>query len=231
MKKLALVLVFTGMFQAGFSQSKNFIDQPYLETTAEADTVVTPDRIYLGIRLQESDSKGRTSVETLEAEMGNKLKALGIDLEKQLVVSDLGSDFQRYFLGKQDILKEKAFELVLYDAQTTARVLFELEKVGISNIQLLKTEYAEMNPLKDILRVRAVIKARKQGVLMAEALGQSLGSALYIADRGFSVYNRRMEQGAVLMAATAKADSYTPLPAEFDKIQVQIAVEAKFILK
>lgn len=230
MKKLALILVFAGMVQAGFSQSKNFIDQPYLETTAEVDTLVTPNLIYLGIRLQESDSKGRTSLETLEGEMGNKLKALGIDLEKQLVVSDLGSDFQRYFLGAQDILKEKAFELVLYDAQTTAQVLYELEKVGISNIELLQTEYAEMDPLKDTLRVRAVKKARKQGALMAEALGQSLGSALYITDRGFSVYNKAMERGAVMMAADQPAKKYTPLPAKFDKIRVQMAVEAKFML-
>lgn len=231
MKKLSLILVFAGMLQTGFSQTKNFIDQPYLETSAEVDTLVTPNRIHLGIRLMESDSKGRISLETLERQMGEKLSALGIDLEKQLTVSDLGSEFQKYFLRKEDIVKEKAFELVLYDASTTARVLYELEKTGISNIQLLKTDYEDMESLKDILRVRGVQKTKRQGMMMAKALGQSLGSAMHITDRGFSVYNKAMERGVVMSMADMEQEAYAPLPAEFDKIHIQVTVSAKFKLE
>lgn len=231
MKKLALILVLAGMLQTGFSQTKNFIDQPYLETSAEVDTLVTPNRIHLEIRLLENDSKGRISLETLERQMGDKLRALGIDLEEQLTVSDLGSDFQKYFLRKEDIVKEKVFELVLYDAKTTAQVLYELEKGGISNIQLLKTDYEDMESLKDILRVRGVQKTKRQGALMAGALGQSLGSALHITDRGFSVFNTAIDGGALRMAAEADSNEYTPLPAEFDKIRIQVVVSAKFKLE
>jgi len=231
MKKLALILVLAGMLQTGFSQTKNFIDQPYLETSAEVDTLVTPNRIHLEIRLLENDSKGRISLETLERQMGDKLRALGIDLEEQLTVSDLGSDFQKYFLRKEDIVKEKVFELVLYDAKTTAQVLYELEKGGISNIQLLKTDYEDMESLKDILRVRGVQKTKRQGALMAGALGQSLGSALHITDRGFSVFNKAIDGGALRMAAEADSNEYTPLPAEFDKIRIQVVVSAKFKLE
>ncbi|MGA9240146.1 SIMPL domain-containing protein [Robiginitalea sp.] len=231
MKKLGLILFLTGMLQNGFSQTKNFIDQPYLETSVEVDTLVTPNRIHLGIRLMESDSKGRISLEILEQQMGEKLSALGIDLDKQLTVSDLGSEFHKYFLRKEDIVKEKAFELVLYDAGTTARVLYELEKAGISNIQLLKTDYEDMESLKDILRVRGIQKTKRQGTMMANALGQSLGSALHITDRGFSVYNKSMERGAVLSMSDENQEQYVPLPAEFDKIRIQVTVSAKFKLE
>ena len=231
MKKLGLILFLTGILQTGFSQTKNFIDQPYLETSVEVDTLVTPNRIHLGIRLMESDSKGRISLEILEQQMGEKLSALGIDLDKQLTVSDLGSEFHKYFLRKEDIVKEKAFELVLYDAGTTARVLYELEKAGISNIQLLKTDYEDMESLKDILRVRGVQKTKRQGTMMANALGQSLGSALHITDRGFSVYNKSMERGAVMSMSDENQEQYVPLPAEFDKIRIQVTVSAKFKLE
>jgi uncharacterized protein YggE len=231
MKKLCLTLVFAAMLQAGFSQTKNFIDQPYLETSAEVDTLVTPDRIYLRIRLQESDTKGRTSLESLERQLGQTLEKLGVDLEEQLTVSDLGSEFQKYFLRKQDILKEKDFELVLYDAGTTGRVLYELEKVGISNIQLLKTEYEGMEALKDLLRVKAVLKAKNQGALMADALGQSLGPALHIMDRVSVVYKRSALQETVIMSADQAEDSYVPLPSEFDQIPVQLGVQVKFKLE
>jgi uncharacterized protein YggE len=230
MKKACLFLALSGLMQAGVAQTKNFIDQPYLETAAEVDTLVTPDRIYLNIRLQESDTKGRTSLEALERQMGDKLRDLGIDLQKQLKVSDLSSEFQKYFLRKQDILKEKNFELVVYDAQTAGRVLFELEKAGVSNISLLRTEYARMDALRDTLRVRAVQRAKKQGVLMAGALGQSLGPALLITDSGSRMYVPSLKREAVMMSAD-QGDAYVPLPSEFDDIRVQLAVQAKFKLQ
>ncbi len=39
----------------GWTQTKNFIDQPFIETTAQVDTLVTPDRIYLNILILEKD--------------------------------------------------------------------------------------------------------------------------------------------------------------------------------
>ena len=43
------LIIFLFLNHNGFSQSKNFIDQPYLETTAKVDSLVQPDRIYLSI--------------------------------------------------------------------------------------------------------------------------------------------------------------------------------------
>ena len=232
MKKFALFLALAGVLQAGWSQTKNFIDQPYLETGSRVDTLVTPDRIFLEIRLQESDTKGRTSLEELEQRMAARLKALGIDLEEQLTVSDLGSDFQKYFLRKQEILKEKLFELLVYDAPTAGRVLYELERAGISNVRLDRTEYSAMEALQETLKARAVRKARRQGRIMAEALGQSLGKALFISDSGFSVYNRMKGRAAgVMMAADEPESVYVALPADFDKIRVEASVQAKFALE
>ena len=113
MKKSFLLLLGLLASASALAQSKNFLDQPYLETSAQADTLVIPDRIYLGILLQESDSKGRVTVEELEQKMAARLKAIGIDLEKQLAVSDLSSDFKKYFLRGQEVLKDKAFELLV----------------------------------------------------------------------------------------------------------------------
>ena len=44
------------------AQTKNFIDRPYLETTALVDTLVTPDKITLDIDIREGDSKGKISL-------------------------------------------------------------------------------------------------------------------------------------------------------------------------
>lgn len=53
MKKIGLLLIITLLSLKGSSQEKNFIDQPYLETTAIVDSLVVPDRIYLSILITE----------------------------------------------------------------------------------------------------------------------------------------------------------------------------------
>jgi len=51
---LALFLVLTSNVIA---QSKNFLDVPYLETSAKVDTLVAPDKIFLNITIREKDTK------------------------------------------------------------------------------------------------------------------------------------------------------------------------------
>ena len=82
----------------GYSQTKNFIDQPYLETTAKVDSLVQPDRIYLSILIQEKEDRNKTSVEAQEQLLAEVLENLDIDLKKQLKIEDLASNYKKYFL-------------------------------------------------------------------------------------------------------------------------------------
>ena len=79
---LALILMST----TSFAQNKNFLDVPYLETSARVDTLVTHEKIFLSNTITEKDSKGKKSVEEQENKMAQRFKAMGIDLEKQLVI-------------------------------------------------------------------------------------------------------------------------------------------------
>ena len=208
------------------AQQKNFIDQPFLETTAKVDTLVVPDRIYLNILISEADTKGRISVEELENRMAAKLKSLGIDLDTQLSLGDLGSDFKKYFLRKTDIQKEKAFKLLLYDGLSVGKVLQGLEAVGISNISLDKTEYSRMGELKLQLKVKAIIQARKQASELIEAIGQNLGKAIHVQDFEPNFITLRG-----VSTLRAKADeSFEPLDVEFNKIKVEGRLNVKFAI-
>jgi ATP:corrinoid adenosyltransferase len=130
-----------------FSQSKNFIDQPYLETSAEADTLVIPDRIYLKITISENDTKNKKSVEELENTMIQKLKNLGIDTNKQLLLNDLESGYKKYVLKSTDVMKTKSYDLLVFDGLTAGKVIQELEKEEIANIQLLKTQHSQQGKI------------------------------------------------------------------------------------
>ncbi|MGB5691364.1 MAG: SIMPL domain-containing protein, partial [Flavobacteriaceae bacterium] len=116
MIKYLFLFVMLTLSLTGYAQTKNLMDQSYLETNASADTLVVPDRIYLSILIRESDSKNRQSVEKLENEMRDALNLLGIDTKKQLMLADLDSNFKNYFLKKTGVLKSKSFSLLVYDA-------------------------------------------------------------------------------------------------------------------
>lgn len=225
---LVIFLLITSL--KSYGQNKNFIDQPYLETTARVDTLVTPDRIYLSIRITEADTKGKISVEKLENKMADKLKTLGIDTEKQLTLSDLASNFKKYFLRKVDVQKDKEYSLLVYDAVTAGNVILGLESIGISNVNLTKTEYSKLENLKIILRQLAVKAAKKQGEAMVFPLDQKLGSALYISDLNTGIQNRYQARVAEVQVFK-DGDPDQPIEIEFEKIKVESTVNVKFAIQ
>ncbi|MGB5203574.1 SIMPL domain-containing protein [Eudoraea sp.] len=228
LKLLITLLLITSL--TGYGQSKNFIDQPYLETTARVDTLVIPDRIYLSILITEADTKGKTSVEKLENKMADKLKTLGIDIEKQLTLTDLGSNFKKYFLRKVDVQKDKEYSLVVYDAITAGRVIQGLETIGVSNVSLTKTEYSSLEKLKIDLRQRAVRAAKIQAEAMLIPLDQKLGQALFISDLNTGVQNRMAER-MVRVQMSKEADIDQPIEIEFEKIKIESTVNVKFAIQ
>src|SRR3954469_19975792 len=133
MKRLKLTVLLFLTFLAGQSQTKNFLDQPYIEVSGSADTLVTPNEIFIKILLSEKDTKDRVSIEELEIRMVNALKALGLDTEKDLTTADMASNFKFYLLKSKDVIKTKLYMLKVSDAVTASKIFIKLEELGISN--------------------------------------------------------------------------------------------------
>ena len=211
-------------------QSKNYLDQPYLETNASADTLVIPDRIYLSITIREADTKNRKSVEELENKMVEALKAIGIDTEKQLMLSDLDSNFKNYFLKKTGVLKSKSFTLLVYDGITAGKAIQTLENSNIANVNFQKAEVSNIDELQLELRKKAIENAVTQAKSMLEPLGQSLGKALYISDLNTGIVYGWQNRMATMEVAMARADQYEPVNVDFEKVKVSSNVNVKFAI-
>jgi len=231
MKKVIIPIIGLLFSTAIFAQSKSFLDVPYLETSAQVDTLVTPDKIYLNITIQEKDSKGRNSVEEQENKMAQRLKALGVDLDKQLVIKDLSSNFQKYFLRGKEVLKSKQYSLLVYSGKQAGEVLMALEQLDIANAFLEKTEYSKMDELELELKTRAVKKAKQKANALTKPLGQKVGMALHIADNS-QPYYPRYNQAPMMEMKTVSADmgQAQPLDIDFEKIKVETTVNVKFAL-
>lgn len=233
--KKTILLIFTLISLNSFSQEKNFIDLPYLETSAKCDTLVTPDRIFLKIVISEKDTKGKISVEELETTMNESLKKLGINTQTQLTLKDLASNYKKYLLKQQDIQKTKNYTLLVYDSKVAGKVLAELEEIGISNVTLEKTEYSKTNEMFLTLKQKAVVKAKNQANYMAKALNQKIGNAIFISDLKTVVdrnNNTNFELQEVVVVGYSNSgrskQSYTPIDIEFEKIRIESQIYIKF---
>ena len=184
MKKSFLIFVMFFVWNL-FSAQKNFLDQPYIEVGASVDTLVVPDRIYVSITLNEADSKNKKSVEEQEKQLETILKKLKINTDKDLSVLDYSSNFKKYFLKGQNILKTKKYSLLVRDAYTLANVIISLEEAGISNTEVEKVEYSKYRELLLELRSEAVKRSRITADKLVKPLNQKAGKALYISDMNY----------------------------------------------
>ncbi|MCL6525053.1 MAG: SIMPL domain-containing protein [Thermoflavifilum sp.] len=214
------------------AQNKNFLDQPYLEVAGNADTLVTPDEIYLRIQISEADTKGKISVEELEQKMVNALKALGLDPEKNLTTRDLASNFQSYFLRGKQVLKSKDYVLKVATAVQATQVLMSLADLGISNISVDHVDYSHMQQVRNLMLSRAVQDARTKALAMVQPLHQSLGKAIHIVET--NAYPIRPLQANTLQieARGFAADQSAQLPQiDFEKIKIETSVQVVFTLE
>lgn len=235
MKKI-ITLILLIIVTKSISQTKTFIDLPYIETSAKVDTLVIPDRIYLNISITEKDTKGKVSVEELESKMNEKFKSMGINVETQLSLNDLASNYKKYFLKQQDILKNKNYTLLLYDAKISGKVLIALEEMEISNVVLEKTEYSKEDEMILILKNKAIERAKNQAIAMTKPLNQKVGNAIYISDLKDDIGRRLSGSVAGVTIRGSKSLSYSssefiPADIEFAKIKIETELNVKFKLE
>ena len=229
MKKGILIILLSLVSITTFSQTKTFIDQPYLETRSKVDTLVSPDSIYMQISIAEKDSKGKISLEEQEHKMADKLVELGINLKKQLFLDDAASNFKKYFLRKQNVLKSKTYQLIVYDAVAVGKVLTGLESIGISNVQIVKTAYSKIEALKLNLLSKAIAKAKKQAEALVKPLNQKVLKAIYISNNtNYNNYNLQGRTVGLKVAYAADKEQLAPVNIDFQKIKVSSEVYVKF---
>ena len=120
----------------------------YIQVNGRAEKEITPDEFYLQVVINERDSKGRISVESQQRDMIAALRKLGVDVEKQLKVANLSSEF---FKRKTSVATAK-YQLQLGSSAEVARVWQALDELGISNVSILKVSHSEIDRYREEVR-------------------------------------------------------------------------------
>jgi len=232
MKKILFLITLLASFIT-YSQEKNFIDKPYLEVQGKADTLVTPNRIYIDVLISEKDVKGKKSVEELENDMLTKLKSIGIDVDKNVAMQDMMSNYKKFFLKQTDIQKSKSYSILVYDAKTTAKVFIGLEEVGLSNVRIDKLEHSDEKKLQLLMNSKAIENAKANSVSFTKPLGQTVGKAIYILQKnsfnGIPGASSQIRLGLSSQLNYDAKDYNTNI--EFEKITISSEIGVRFALE
>jgi uncharacterized protein YggE len=231
MKKI-LIAILIAVSVSGYSQTKNFIDQNYIEVTGKAEMDIIPNEIYVSIKLNGKDIKKTGTVEEVEKLMFGKLKSLNIDVTKNLVIKDMASNLNSHWIKASDINTTKEYLLLLTDANKVVSVFRELQSVGISDISVDRVEHSEITKYRQDVKIEAIKAAKAKAESLTSAIGQTCGRALYIQEQNIDIYRGR-NYGSGLTSnvfMNVKTDD-RDLDIEFQKIKLQYTVLVKFELK
>lgn len=202
----------------------------YIQVNGRAEREIAPDEFYLQIVINERDSKGKVSVESQQRDMIAALKRLGVNVEKQLKVANLSSEFFK----KNTSVATAKYQLQLGSSAEVGKVWQALDGLGISNVSILKVSHSQLERYKSEVRVEAMRNAKQNAATLAEAIGQTIGKCFYVYDSNNDVmpvfYNNMavMRSAKAFDAAEAAAEEE---PLDFKTIKLQYSVQVKFVLE
>lgn len=236
MKNMVIIAIIMASVNS-FAQvsGKNFIDQNYIEVTGKAEMEIVPDEIYLKIFVNEKDYKGKHTLEEIEGKMQAKLSALGINVEQDLAVRDMTSNFSSYWQKTKSIHTIREYQLLVHSAKSAGQVFQQLESLGISNISIDRTDHSEMDDFKMQVKLKAIAAAQQKATSLTETIGQNCGRAIYIREVENRVFKAAHElPGAasnILVKGYANAvHAASDLEIEFEKIRIDYSIQVRFEL-
>ena len=226
--KRGMVLVAALMLTTSlYAQQTNVMDQPYIEVSGQAEVEVVPDKIYVQITI-DGDSKGQETVLQQEKEMVQRFDALGIDVEKKLVVQELFNSA----LKSNKVTTFKMYRLEVNSATQLAHVFQALQAIGIAQAEIESVDVSNKEELIQKIRAEAAQNARQNALVLANALGQELGKALYVQDYTTSPYEyMNMSTRNYAMAEVREVVAEVAPVLEFQKVTFNSSVRVRFLLK
>ena len=230
MKKMLLVVAMAVValsLSVGRAQAQELTNAtPFVAVNGSSQVKITPDEIYLRITLDEGDTKGKDVIEAQYKRLFSALRRCDVDVEKQLTLLDMSSEYYR----RGSSLATTQYELKLSSAESVGKVFVTLDKYGITNVVVSRTACSKIDDYRRQARQQAIRNAQSRARDLAEAIGQSIGVCFEINDYTSEV---RETSSRMMMAKNVAADMATEEAkpkVEFEQIVINYNVSAKFVL-
>ena len=230
MKRFFIAVAFAAMMlvaQSAQAQYQQMI--PTVSVNGSAQLKVTPDEIYISIKLDESDTKGKIPVLLQRKEMLSALKKCGINVEEQLSVQGMTSEYYR----KRGSLAATQYELKVGSAEEARKVFEALDKAGVANVNITRAACSNIEEHRAKARQAAMLNAQMRASQLAEAVGQSIGACYeindYTTDVDYTTRGRVMMKNTLALEADSAVEEVEP-EIDFEHIVIKYNLSSKFYL-
>lgn len=228
MRRFVLAVLALTIAFAANAQPKEPQYEEAIQVNGKAERKVTPDEIFVAITLTDGDIKGQ-NVNQLESRLKSELTTLGIDVGSALKVTRQNLAPRR----RSDVDTRRSYELKLSDTWTLSSVFELLGEMGVKDARVTKVSHSRMDEFRSEVRVEAVEDAVATARVIASAIGQSIGPAVWIYDNG-SYESSPVPQVRYARAEVAMDSVYAAGTAEqgldMQEITLNYNVSVKFVL-
>lgn len=224
MKRLFVVIVLCVL--SCYAATAQMNETPCVEVAGYAFVEVEPNEIWLRITIEEKDPNANEKLYEKEKMLFKQLGRLKVDIKSSLFVESYsGNSYKR-----NGTILSKSYKLRLSDADMVKKTFDALNIIGINKVLVLSTSRNDVSELKSKLRVEAMRNAKARATELAQAIEQSIGSAIYINDYNSdsSPIMLRSVNKSLTMGADV-VDEVVGSP-EFSNIKLEYRVTVKFRL-
>ncbi len=232
MKTIQIIIL---LFLSSTFFGQNLKDNnPFIEVTGRAELEISPDEIYLDIRLKERMKKGKKiTLDILETSLKNELAIIGVP-KTNLFISDINSVISKTGWWSEEILSIGKYSLKITSPKKLKEVFKILEKLKITDAQITKATHSKLREFKKKNRIAAIKAAKEKANYLLKAINANTGKPLKVNEtehqlQDFAQLNHlnvRAEYGSI-----SKVKSYKKDVVQFENIKLTSSIYVIFEIK
>ena len=186
--KTIQIIIFLFLSTTFFSQNlKN--NKPFIEVTGKAELEISPDEIYLEIRLKEKMINSKKIIlKVLENRLKNELKSIDIP-ESNLFISDINSVISKTGWWSEEILSIGKYSLKITSPQKLKKVFKIFKKLKITDTKIIKATHSKLTELKKKNRISAIKSAKEKANYLLKAINANIGKPLKVNETEHQLQN------------------------------------------
>ncbi len=229
---LSIAIVFASIAAIAQPMTDHRPETRYIEVSGSAEEEVTPDEIYFSITLREYfDGKNRVDIDQLDKRFLKALADQGIDRKNLEVQSIYGCQYKEKKKDDPNFFASKTYRLKVTNLAQTDPLLASLAEMKASNFYIERTDYSKKEELQKQLKIKAVKNAKAKADYLAEALGATVGEALYLREAETPIYNPYRANTYMMAKDAGGMESNPDDDIQHQKIKFRGEVAVHFRLK
>ena len=184
MKKILLGLAFLGLMTQ--LNAQQMVNKEFVSTVGRAEEEVTPDIIYIDVTLKEfyenGNTKKKAAIDKLEKDLFDSATKAGVKKEDFTIQNIWSYNVPDKKKKDTDILLSRQYRIKVTNLNNLEQLLDGVDKAGIQSTYISEYDYSKKKELEKSLKTKAVLDAKANAQILAEAAGQKIGKAIVLSE-------------------------------------------------